>query len=155
VGVGFVGGRPQPVEDPSGLSAAGRVPQGCGGDGYLARTPWVGVKLPKASSRDMLSLSPAEVERPAASIVEPYGVHIYFAAYSGMRFGEISALKVGRVDLLRGKVPVEEAFSDVAGTLHIGPPGRGRCEPSLSPGSVRPPRTRHRGTAPHASTPGR
>ena len=94
--------------------------------GYIARSPCVGVKLPKAMRRDMLFLEPAEVERLARSIVEPYGILVRFAAYSGLRLGEISALKVGRLDLLSGKVQVAEAYSDVAGTLHLGLPKSGK-----------------------------
>jgi integrase len=104
--------------------------------GYVARSPCVGVKLPKLTRRDMLFLTPAEIERLASCIVEPYGPMIYFAAYSGLRFGEVTALRVARLDLLAAKVRVVEAYSDVAGTLHLGPPKSGKERTVPLPRSV-------------------
>ncbi|MCW2913446.1 MAG: Phage integrase [Actinomycetia bacterium] len=104
--------------------------------GYLARSPCVGVKLPKETRRDMLFLTSAEIERLASCIVEPYGVTIYFAAYSGLRFGEISALRVRRLDLLGARVRVAEAYSDVSGKLHLGPPKSGKERAVPVPRSV-------------------
>jgi len=104
--------------------------------GYLARSPCVGVKLPKLVRRDMLFLTPTEIERLASCIVEPYGVMIYFAAYSGLRFGEVTALRVGRLDLLGAKVRVVEAYSEVSGKLYLGPPKSGRERTVPLPRSV-------------------
>ena len=44
-----------------------------------------------------------------------------FAAYTGLRAGEIGALRVGRVDLVRAAVEVRESLADVKGKLVIGP----------------------------------
>jgi integrase len=43
------------------------------------------------------------------------------AAYTGLRAGELAGLRVGRVDLLRGRLHVIEALKDQAGTLSTGP----------------------------------
>jgi integrase len=69
----------------------------------------------------MRFLSAAEVERLAEAIVPPYGVLVRFAAYTGLRAGEIAALRVKRLDLLRGTVRVVEAASEVGGRLIAGP----------------------------------
>jgi integrase len=61
---------------------------------------------------------------------------IYFAAYSGLRFGEVSALRVRRLDLLGARIRVAEAYSDVAGTLHLGPPKSGKERTVVLPRSV-------------------
>jgi integrase len=37
----------------------------------------------------------------AEAITPPYGVLVRFAAYAGLRAGEIAALRVKRLDLLR------------------------------------------------------
>jgi integrase len=66
-------------------------------------------------------LSAAEVERLAEAIVPPYGVLVRFAAYTGLRAGEIAALRVKRLDLLCGTVRVVEAASEVGGRLITGP----------------------------------
>jgi integrase len=69
----------------------------------------------------MLFLSAAEVERLAEAIVPPYGVLVCFAAYTGLRAGEIAALRVKRLGLLRGSVRVVESATEVGGRLMLGP----------------------------------
>lgn len=68
-----------------------------------------------------LFLSAEQVIDLSAAIDAPYGVLVTFAAYSGLRAGEIGGLRVGRLDLLRAKVDVAEALKDTAGRLHFGP----------------------------------
>ncbi len=80
-----------------------------------------GVKLPRPVKREMLFLSAEQVLDLSAAIVYPYGTLVTFAAYSGLRAGEIGGLRVGRLDLLRGTVDVAEALKDTAGRLHFGP----------------------------------
>jgi len=87
----------------------------------LVRNPAAGVRAPRSHSREMHFLSAAEVERLAEAIVPPYGVLVRFAAYTGLRAGEIAALRVKRLDLLRGTVRVVEAASEVSGRLITGP----------------------------------
>jgi integrase len=65
-------------------------------------------------------LSAAEVERLAEAIVPPYGLLVRFAAYTGLRAGELAALRVKRLDLLRGTVRVVESASEVGGRLITG-----------------------------------
>lgn len=89
--------------------------------GALVRNPAAGVRAPRSHSREMHFLSAAEVERLAEAIVPPYGVLVRFAAYTGLRAGEIAALRVKRLDLLRGTVRVVEAASEVSGRLITGP----------------------------------
>jgi integrase len=48
-------------------------------------------------------LSAAQVEALADAIEPPYGVLVRVAAYTGLRPCEFVALKVGRLDLLRGR----------------------------------------------------
>jgi len=87
----------------------------------LVRNPAAGVRAPRSHSREMHFLSAAEVERLAEAIVPPYGVLVRFAAYTGLRAGEIAALRVKRLDMLRGTVRVVEAASEVSGRLITGP----------------------------------
>jgi integrase len=44
----------------------------------------------------------------------------------GMRAGEIAALRVKNVDLLKRQVQVVESASDVNGTIHFSPPKNGK-----------------------------
>jgi integrase len=68
----------------------------------------------------MLVLDPAGVERLARAIRPPYGVLVDMAAYSGMRAGELAALRVGRLDLLAGRAEVVASITEVAGRLVAG-----------------------------------
>jgi integrase len=69
----------------------------------------------------MRFLSAAEVASLANAVEGRYGTLIYFAAYTGMRWGEIAALQVSRLSLLRGTVNVVESLSEINGHLHTGP----------------------------------
>ncbi len=72
-------------------------------------------------------------ERPAVSVAEVYALAeqvgpewrtlILLAAFAGLRFGELAALRRERLDPVSGTVTVAEAVSDLAGGVrHIGPP---------------------------------
>ena len=50
-----------------------------------------------------------------------YSLLVRFAAYTGLRAGELGALRVGRLDLLRRRVEVTESVSEVKGHLVFGP----------------------------------
>jgi len=89
--------------------------------GLLAVNPATGVRLPRVGPREGRFLTAAEVDRLAQAIRPPYGVLIQTAAYSGMRAGELAALRVGRLDLLGGRAEVVESTTEVAGKLMTGP----------------------------------
>ena len=65
-------------------------------------------------------LTAAQVEALAEAIAPPYGTLIRVAGYTGLRPCEYVALKVGRLDLLRGTVRAAEAAPEVAGHLEWG-----------------------------------
>jgi integrase len=79
-----------------------------------------GIKLPKVQRKEMHFLTAAQVEALAEAIAPPYGTLIRVAGYTGLRPCEFVALKVGRLDLLRGTVRVAEAAPEVAGHLEWG-----------------------------------
>jgi integrase len=88
--------------------------------GALLRNPAAGVRVPHSRRREMQFLSAGEVERLAEAIVPPYGLLVRFAAYTGLRAGELVALRVKRLDLLRGTVRVVESATEVGGRLVLG-----------------------------------
>lgn len=67
-----------------------------------------------------------EVAAIAATIDKPYGVLVVMAAYSGLRAGELAALRVKDLDLMRGRVHVRQAVSEVHGRLIYGIPKSGK-----------------------------
>ena len=89
--------------------------------GRLARNPADGVRLPKVQAREIRCFTAAEIEQLAGAITPPYSVLIRFAAYTGLRPEELTALKVRHLDLLHGACHVVEAAPEVAGRLEWGP----------------------------------
>ena len=86
----------------------------------IAENPCTEVKLDKADRRKMLFLDAEQVRALADEITPHYRTLVLFAAYSGMRAGEIAALQVKHIDPLRSRVTVERSVSDVGGVLHYG-----------------------------------
>lgn len=91
------------------------------GSGAIRANPCSGVRMPKSSRDEMLFLTPEEVVTLAEAITEEFRTLVLFAAYTGLRAGEIGALRVGRLDLLRRSVDVRESLADVKGKLVFGP----------------------------------
>ncbi|MGH3544764.1 MAG: hypothetical protein ACRDPW_02355 [Mycobacteriales bacterium] len=54
-----------------------------------------------------------------------------FLAYTGLRWGEMSALRTRDVDLVRRRVDVRRAYSDVGGRLELGTPKSHRSQRSV------------------------
>jgi integrase len=87
-------------------------------DGLMPRTPCVGVELPaEEQGNEMLFLNPEELARLADSVDMRFRALILTAGYTGLRAGELSALKVDRVLSLRRCLSVVESHSEVNGRL--------------------------------------
>lgn len=79
--------------------------------GMVATNPCHGLKgLPKAEPRRMLFLTAAEVQALAEAIDPQYRALIYVAAYTGLRAGELHALRRRDVDTMSGRLTVERAL---------------------------------------------
>jgi integrase len=68
----------------------------------------------------MSVLSPSQVSLLASNVPDRYEALIFLLAYGGLRWGEAAALRRGRFNVLRGRVEVMEAVSEVNGVLHFG-----------------------------------
>jgi integrase len=90
-------------------------------DGRLPRNPADGAPLPRASKPDKRFLTAAEVAGLADEAGD-HGLVIRVLAYTGLRYGELAALRVRRVDLLRRRLEVAESVTEVAGKLVTGTP---------------------------------
>jgi integrase len=88
--------------------------------GRLSRNVAAGMKLPKVQRTEMHFLDAEQVEALAETIDPRYATLIRFAAYSGLRPSELTALRVGRLDLLRRSARVVEAAPEIDGRLHWG-----------------------------------
>jgi excisionase family DNA binding protein len=83
----------------------------------LARNPAKGLRLPRIARREMHFLTAVQVEQLADRIAPPFPLLVRFDAYTGLRAGELAALRVARLDLLRGRCEVVESATEVAGEL--------------------------------------
>ena len=90
-------------------------------DGRIARNPATGISLPREPERDRHYLTHAQVHELAGAAAENATV-ILFLAYTGLRFGEMAALRVRRLDLLRRRIEVAESVTAVNGELVWGTP---------------------------------
>ena len=89
--------------------------------GALKANPATALRLARPRKSETLFLTPEQVQVLAESIAQPYSTLVRFAAYTGLRAGEIGALRIKRIDLLKSRVEVAESVSDVAGRLVFGP----------------------------------
>jgi integrase len=94
-------------------------------DRALVVNPAAGVKSPrrKLSRRGYLTIPQVEAVASEVMIVRPeYATVVGFLAYTGLRWGEMAALRVDSFDMLRRRVQVTEAVAEVRGKLVWGTP---------------------------------
>lgn len=96
---------------------------------YLQNNPCDAVRMPKvpsSGSDERIVLTATEV-RDLAEVIDPrFRVLIYTAAYTGLRAGEIEALRKRDIDLLHGTLTVERSLKEIGGELMFGAPKTGR-----------------------------
>lgn len=84
-------------------------------NGLIPLSPCRNVKLPRLEKPEMRILESAEIKVLAEEINPRYRAMVLTAAYSGLRFGELCALRADRFDALRKTVRVEKSLSEVGG----------------------------------------
>lgn len=101
----------------------------------IHRNPADGLRVPRGVRTEMVFLTVEEVFALADAVANPprpashpqqhwpaYGLLVRFAAFSGLRAGEVAALRVGRVASDGSWVEVAESVEEVHGQLIYGPP---------------------------------
>ncbi|GAC1381473.1 MAG: hypothetical protein NVSMB4_10030 [Acidimicrobiales bacterium] len=117
--------------------------------GAIKANPALRLKLPRGGqSREMCFLTFGEVKALAIAIQEPlgaarfhrygesvpdYGLMIKFAAHSGLRAGEIEALRVKDVDIDRRCVTVIRSLAELTAGLASGDTKTGKGRPLTLP----------------------
>ncbi|PRY49289.1 site-specific recombinase XerD [Geodermatophilus tzadiensis] len=97
------------------------MPDAAGKDGRLARNAAAGVDLPRLPTTDRRYLPHGQL----ADLADHCGRHrllVLVLGYSGLRWGEAAALRVRRVDRLRGRIEVAESVTEAEGRSVFGPP---------------------------------
>lgn len=107
--------------------------------GYLTANPARGVRPPRARTGERRFLTATELYKVAEAIDSRYSSFILFAGFSGLRFAELTALRVRDINPLRGWVRVERTLTEVSGILYEGAPksAAGRRTVSLPPTVIR------------------
>ena len=85
-------------------------------DRRIVRNPCAGIKLPRRTHRVRGYLTHQQVEMLAAA-VEANATVVRFLAYTGLRWGEMAALQVRDIDVLRRRVHIRQAVAEVRGRL--------------------------------------
>jgi len=91
-------------------------------DGIIGRTPCRGVKLPHIEQAELPTVTTDQVWQLADSVDHRYRALILCAAYTGLRWGELVALRTDSVDFLRRRLTVTAALSEVSGQLELTEP---------------------------------
>jgi integrase len=90
-------------------------------DGRLVRNPADAMNLPRVVTAERMYLTHDQIHQLAVACGE-YRLPTLFLAYTGVRFGEMAALRVGRVDFLRRRALVAESVTLVRGAQTWGTP---------------------------------
>jgi integrase len=87
-------------------------------DGALKSNPAAGIKLPTRQHVKRGYLTNRQVDCLASHMYRHNDrVAVWFLAYTGLRFGEMAALTLADVDMLRRRVNVTHATAEVAGKV--------------------------------------
>lgn len=89
-------------------------------DSRIPRNPCDGVQLPKRNHSDRGYLTHAQVAALAAT-VEYRPEVVRFLAFTGLRWGEMAALRVGDFDMLRRRVNVSRSVTEFNGLVWSAP----------------------------------
>lgn len=89
-------------------------------DRRVSRNVARGVALPRKVSKSKPYLTHQQVQALADESAHP--TLVLFLAYTGLRWGEATGLRVKHVDALRRRVGVEENAVLVGGVIHVGTP---------------------------------
>ncbi|OBJ01131.1 hypothetical protein A5625_25760 [Mycobacterium sp. 1465703.0] len=87
-------------------------------DGRLIRNPCDGINAPRRQHRSRAYLTHQQVEELALAAGENHGLVIRLLAYTGLRWGELAALSVGSVDMLRRRLQITQAVAEADGRLN-------------------------------------
>lgn len=88
----------------------------------IARNPAEGVSLPRVVKGERRFLTAQDVTRLADATSGQDRLVIMLLAFTGLRFGEAAAVRVGRIDLMRRRLEISESVSEVSGQLVWGSP---------------------------------
>jgi integrase len=84
-------------------------------DGRIEVNPATRIETPDMDDREAFFLTAGQVDAIAQEVPDRDRALVYALAYTGMRIGEATALRVGDVDFLRKRIKIERNAPEVAG----------------------------------------
>lgn len=90
-------------------------------DRRISANPARGANLPRKTGKKRVYLSHDQVQLLADN-AKDHSALVLFLAYTGLRWGEATGLRVGSLDMLRRRVLVQENAVNVAGRIIVGTP---------------------------------
>jgi integrase len=88
----------------------------------LARSPCRGIRLAPDEHREQPTRTPDDLKRLESAMPEQYEVMVPLGGVLGLRWSEVVALRVGRIDFLRSTITIAEAAPEVDGRPTPGNP---------------------------------
>ena len=113
-GLAKAGAKPATIEN--ALSVLRQILEMAVDDRRIPRNPCTGVKVPRRQHRPRGYLTHQQVELLAEEVGD-YATVVRFLAYTGLRWGEMAALRVESFDMLRRRVHIRQAVAEVGGRL--------------------------------------
>lgn len=98
---------------------------------HITANPCSGTELPRSTAGEAFQprfLTPEDVEKLASELdhLPPYGLMVRFAAYTGLRAGEMAGLRIRDINLLRHEVSVVRTLQRIRGEWCVGTPKSAR-----------------------------
>lgn len=87
-------------------------------DGRLPRNVTDGVRKPRVPRAEQRFLTHAEVARLASECRPPADLLVLLLAFTGLRFGEVAALRVRDIDMRRARLTINWSLVEIIGGLH-------------------------------------
>ena len=81
----------------------------------ITRSPCRSIKLPSLDGEEKMVVSVTDLHRLAEAVGPRWRAFIYLAGVTGLRFGEIGALRLSDIDLEVGEISVTRTLIEVAG----------------------------------------
>lgn len=100
-------------------------------EGRIGRNPCANTQLPKDHSTEMRHLSVEEIARLADAMPDRYTALVLTATFTGLRWGELAALRVSDLDLLRRRLTVSQTVSRDRGRYTFAEPKTGAARRSI------------------------
>jgi integrase len=107
---------------------------------YIATNPCDAVRLPRKGDGRNIEINPlthAEVRALVDALPEPWRLPVLLDVYTGLRAGELWALRRRDVDALRGELSVDKAIKEVTTLAAANVPAGQRLTPSLIVGPTK------------------